>query len=261
MISQGYKNTRPGDRPSQQNHANTIPADTNGTGTDAADSRSQANSSASTRNTSFKWLAWVGDSNWWLVIIGALTGGAIVWQAAETRRAATGTLKAAEATRQSVEALIGKERARIFMSATITKNLDVRFSAENRGESPAYFTSGFVNCASGELSEELPITPDYTFDAGEWMFSVESWSPWLAAKDKRAIGGWDAAMIEDSKGQEFLDQILGGQRRLWFYGIVRYRDNVSPIIHETKFCMACILVERGEHSIYERGPEEYCRQT
>ncbi len=201
-----------------------------------------------------EWYTAIKRPEWWLVIVGFGTLIVVGWQTRILGR----SVAVAE---KSVNAFVSKERAWIFMRAKITDDLNVTFYAENRGASPAYFTSGFVDCEVFDRSVEFPKEPDYTYDAGEWLFSVEDWSPWLPANSEREIGGYDAAIMQDVKGQEFFDKVTSGKFRLWFYGIVRYRDNISPIIHKTKFCMACFINDYGEAFIHERGPEEYNRKT
>jgi hypothetical protein len=67
--------------------------------------RSTANETKSNSNPP-KWYAAIKRPEWWLVIIAALTGIVVGWQAWETR-------KAAEASRDSIALILRKERPRI----------------------------------------------------------------------------------------------------------------------------------------------------
>jgi hypothetical protein len=73
----------------------------------------QINEDAGAGPINSKWPEWIGNSNWWLVIIGALTGGVIGWQSWETRKAAQGAKDSAKAALAQIRLMKDKERARI----------------------------------------------------------------------------------------------------------------------------------------------------
>jgi hypothetical protein len=106
----------------------------------------KAGSGAPAGNAAFKWPAWMGDSNWWLVVVAGITGGFIAWQAWETRKAARGAQGAAEASLAQIELMKIKERARLrieffppdFLFKREMDGYEVRFTVFNDGPTRAY---------------------------------------------------------------------------------------------------------------------------
>src|SRR5208282_3402851 len=104
-----------------------------------------------------KWYAAVQWSNWALVLIAGVTALVIYLQTIATR-------KAAEATRDSVEIVIKKERARVRMIVNEpalypAANTWVRWTLENYGATHASIR---VACARLILTPEREIAPDYS---------------------------------------------------------------------------------------------------
>ncbi len=98
MSSQGNKNATQSQQPATQDQPAIHKANSQNDQANPGDKKSQSSKGAPAGNTSFEGSkVWWQDSNWWLVIIAALTGAAIVWQAVETHHAAKGAKDAAEA--------------------------------------------------------------------------------------------------------------------------------------------------------------------
>jgi hypothetical protein len=100
------------------------------------------------KSTSTRWYA---SSDWWLVVVGALTASVICWQSLETRRAA-------QASRDSITLVLSKERARLAIRVwrnlwlnqrdTIGERLiapAVEFSVTNFGPTHAFNVRLFVS--------------------------------------------------------------------------------------------------------------------
>jgi hypothetical protein len=51
------------------------------------------------------------------------------------------------------------------------------------------------------------------------------------------------------------DELRSGKKKLWLYGVVRYRDKVSSDIHETRFC--CWKSPANGVNLIMGGPSGY----
>jgi hypothetical protein len=105
----------------------------------------------------------------------------------------------------------------------------------------------------------FPQVPDYAH------VSEDFWIPGdnkrLRAGERYDFGHYNADIMMDFKGEEFLDRVESGKYRLWFHGAVRYRDFVSDSILITPFLMTCVIPSEGESWMYECSPDEYNRKT
>jgi hypothetical protein len=99
---------------------------------------------------------WWSDSNWWVVIIAAITAAVIGWQSWETRKAAQASRDNVGATKDSADAallnakaLIVSERPWLLVTISVDKDDPDMFnvSALNRGNTPAILLEG--HCSVG----------------------------------------------------------------------------------------------------------------
>lgn len=88
VACQPNKDARPNPEPAKQEQP-ALPSTNGEQGqAKATNNKGKPNDISQGRDTSFKWPQCTGDSNWWLVIIAAITGGVIGWQGWQTRKAA-----------------------------------------------------------------------------------------------------------------------------------------------------------------------------
>jgi hypothetical protein len=272
MAGQANKDSGPNPHPAKQEQPALHPANGEQGQTNAGNDKGKPDSVSHRWYASLKWPQWMQDSNWWLVIIAGLTGCVVGWQSWETRKAAKATQQSVDAitgqtellkasvtvAEKNVDAFINKERAWVFVMGKVTDGLVVTLYAENRGQSPARVVSGFFDCETVDRSTISFKAPDYTRTSEDFLFPEEVW---LLPKKKYKFGYYDAYAILDSKGQAFLDKVDDFQYWLWFYGALRYWDNISNAPRETRFCLDCHIPDHGESWMEAVGPEEYNRKT
>lgn len=83
-------------QPVEQSHSSVSPGSDQNRQSNGQENQQEPGDDAPDRDFSVKWLAWVKDPNWWLVIAAGVTGVFVCWQSWETH-------KSAEATRKSVD--------------------------------------------------------------------------------------------------------------------------------------------------------------
>ena len=123
--------------------------------------------------------------SWLFLIVTAITGGFIAWQAWETKRAAkaaaasveainrqakimerqtVATEKAADAALVNAQAVIASERP--WLTVIIRWNSSVKgqffYRAINVGRTPAEFISGESNFTFRDRPDDLPVPPEYS---------------------------------------------------------------------------------------------------
>ena len=110
------------------------------------------------------WYTTLEGPDWWLVIIAALTGAAILWQAVETKHAAEGAKLAAEAALAQIAAVKDKERARLTLHPKSIEDiepdspfLDVAIELENVGYSHAFNVRVDARCEI-TMAESEPVS-------------------------------------------------------------------------------------------------------
>ena len=137
--------------------------------------QAKASSDPPAGDAPFKWPEWMHDSNWWLVIVAIGTAGAIGWQANETRKAARGAQRAADASFAQIDLMKVKERARVRINAkwpeirrvgrefyALTGSLEVR----NIGQSKAYVINSAARLLIAEQRDPLLPELDDFWDMG-----------------------------------------------------------------------------------------------
>ncbi|WP_348262861.1 hypothetical protein P8935_24100 [Telmatobacter sp. DSM 110680] len=110
---------------------------------------------------------WYASSEWWLVVMAAVTAGVICWQSWETR-------KAAQASKDSIALVLSKERARLAIKVwrslwfnnpdvimELLKAPAVQFRATNVGPTHAFNVQLFVSYLLTE-SEDPEVLPEAT---------------------------------------------------------------------------------------------------
>lgn len=175
------------------------------------------------------------------LLIGLLTLAGLGWTIFETRRTANASVLAANAARESAEALPKLERAYIFENVrnritTFTKPLQrvatdkgpitstemaVEFSLTNHGKTPAVVR--FVGY--GSSLDAVPSDPLYVLHHG---MDTEVIIASGAQSDSYVIQA--PFLIDKDQAQA----ILGGTSYLYYFALVVY-DDVFGVEHETKF--------------------------
>lgn len=226
-----------------------------GSTADPANANQNANAaSESTRSsdaTPAKWYAAIKRPEWLTAIAAVITLVIVAWQSYETRRAAS-------ASKESAEAFINKERARLFISHQVTVDFVATFKAINQGQSPAQMIYSFVGCHILKVDENFPVVPDYTEGDDPKTYVKNTW---VLPGDDAKVGWYDASYISESDNPQLLEDVTSGGLLLWFYGVVRYIDSVSLGQHELRFCYRCWPGKDDRHFLFEGGPETYRTET
>jgi hypothetical protein len=77
MACQSNQDTRPNPEPAKQKQPAFHPTNREQGQAEAGNDKAKPDGISQRRDASFKWPEWMGDSNWWVVIIAALTGSVI----------------------------------------------------------------------------------------------------------------------------------------------------------------------------------------
>jgi hypothetical protein len=177
-----------------------------------------------------------------LVIIGRLgirsanqTLQAIERQVAEMISQTRVNEKIAEVARINAEALIKSERALILVSHNApagSDTWDFKFMATNYGRSPAEIRWIIFEPIPLDRDDTLPEWPPYV-GTEDRMFMHREWVP---PQGKIPVGDYFTQAIANMAGGGLWQELQSGKKKLWLYGVIRYRDKVSSEEHETRFC-------------------------
>jgi len=129
VSGQSNKNAGPDNKPSKQEQQTVHTSNGIQRQSYPQNNQTKASDNAPARNTTIEGTkVWWEDSNWWLVIIAACTGGVIGWQSWETRKSAQGAMEGAKFARQGIEITMLKEKANVRIEI---EKLDVEKLGEN----------------------------------------------------------------------------------------------------------------------------------
>jgi hypothetical protein len=222
LTSQPYSssNTKQGCRPAQgQASPPTVRAEN-----DKGESTTQT---ATSDGCTPEWYAPLQRSEWWLVIIAALTGLAIAYQAREMARATEEMRASTQVARDSFEAGINEKRARIKIDvgsgSPVAFNPDaqqlqtnmVAVTLLNYGQTIAYITDFRARFIRGDIGLEADFQ-----DCRQFSYD-ESLAP--NARSPIAYG----VILEPKAGLLSEDEVMAikkGETFLHFYAYVEYED-------------------------------------
>lgn len=174
-----------------------------------------------------KWYAPLERPDWWLVIVAALTGGVIGWQAWETRKAAQGAKGNAEAAFSQMRLIREKERARIGVDLDDLKlnvvpgphtAIEVGWSATLYGQTDAFIYNS--QCFAEVEGQNLP---EHLKPAWGEMVGL----PRVISCDRRNIKG--IVLIHPPRPYPFdyaalSDRLVSGDQTVICVGFVEYSD-------------------------------------
>jgi hypothetical protein len=177
-----------------------------------------------------------------LVIIGSLgirfaneTLRTIELQVVEMRAQTGVSQKMAEVARVNAEALVNSERSLILVSHNAppgSDTWDFKFRATNYGRSPAEIRWIFFEPIPLDRDDPLPEWPPYV-GTEDRMFMHREWVPPQASIP---VGDYSTEAIANMAGGGLWQELQSGRKKLWVYGVIRYRDKVPSEEHETRFC-------------------------
>ena len=128
------------------------------------------------------------------------------------------------------------------------------FSSKNFGKSPAEIISKDIRHLILPVGQIPPDIPSYVA-APVPVLPHRLWVP----PDQPFYIDQFNSYAEFAKNDSLFDSIKDGEQMLWLYGVVRYRDIVSPFEHETRFCY---MRETGKDiGFYMAGPAGYNQCT
>ena len=128
------------------------------------------------------------------------------------------------------------------------------FRFVNRGKSPAEIVNQFAEFRFVPIQEEsdLPSEPKYgKYTAPEWEIVHH---PWYIPDEGFEVYQLDARVIGETDSEKW-EAIKTFKIRLYFIGIVRYRDTLDTEIHESRFCYAAgsrCLIPFGPTAAYNK---------
>jgi hypothetical protein len=200
-------------------------------------------------------MQWYEQPDWVIVwvtvaytVVALLTLGAIWEQVRQMKRQT-------DAATRNAAAFINKERSRLFISSNITQEFRVTVTAANRGQSPARVTYKFVGCEIFDADQGLQEVPEYT----DWGEPPEDYicDEWVLPHKSTKVGHYDAGYISASDNPGLYNSVMGGEKKVWFFGIIRWLDSVSEDEHEIRFCYRCEPRKAGRYWLTEDGPAAY----
>lgn len=160
---------------------------------------------------------------------------AIEKQVEEMKRQTVLNRQVAEATKINADALINSERSLILVSHDAPAGADTwnfQFKATNYGRSPAEIRWFFFEAVTLDRDESLSEWPIYV-GTQELMLMHREWVP---PNGSVLIGDYNAQSVAIMAGGGAWHELQSGKKKLWIYGVVRYRDKLSSEVYETRFC-------------------------
>jgi hypothetical protein len=142
--------------------------------------------------------------------------------------------KIAEVARINAEAVVNSERSLILVSHDAPSGPDkwsFTFKITNYGRSPAEILWTFFEPISWDRDETLPEWPIYERPERPILVHRE----WVPPGGNAPFEYYDAMEVARMV-PGLQSELLSGKKKLWLYGVVRYRDKVSSEEHETRFC-------------------------
>jgi hypothetical protein len=177
-----------------------------------------------------------------LVTIGSLgirsaneTLKAIELQVLEMRAQTRVNEKVAEVARINAEAVVNSERALILVSHNApagSDTWDFQFKATNYGRSPAEIRWIFFEPIPLGRDDTLPEWPPYVGTEDHMLMHRE----WVPPQGSIPVGDHYTQAIANMAAGGLWQELQTGKKKLWLYGVIRYRDKVSSEVHETRFC-------------------------
>jgi hypothetical protein len=160
VAGQGKQDASPNPQPTKQEHQALYSANGEQSQPKAGNQASKTDEDSPVGNAAIEGTkVWWRDSNWWLVIIAALTGGFIGWQSWETR-------KAAKAALSQMKLMKDNERARISLVGLPNPPDFEGLSYEAAGKKMRFMEGWIKVCNSG---------PTHAYNAsGRAFWIVES---------------------------------------------------------------------------------------
>jgi hypothetical protein len=156
-------------------------------------------------------------------------------QVREMKRQTKLNREVAAATRINAEAVINSERSLLLVTHNAPAGSDTwifKFEATNYGRSPAEILWIFFEPTPLGREETLPEWPIYETPEGHIFMHRE----WVPPGGSVPVGEGYYAEAVANMVPGLWEELRSGKRKLWLYGVVRYRDKVSSDIHETRFC-------------------------
>lgn len=148
--------------------------------------------------------------------------------------AAQAAKDAAVAAREGVEIAAAAQRAWLLITGDPNEGFDswlFSFKVTNYGVSPAEILWTQLCFKTLSPIVDLPNLPTYTSNEGNVFVNRR----WLAPRESLTIDEFHSYGVFQDDPNLFED-LRSGRKRLWLYGIVRYRDTISKDVHETRFC-------------------------
>ncbi len=194
---------------------------------------------------------------WWLVGVGIITCGVIIWQSCETRKAAQAAKNSADAALKQANHIVTSERAWIIANldtapSAVDADVPVKIfpKIRNAGKTPAFLIEKSESSQTLDSGTSLPDGPIYP--------TPEKWEG-----DGVPLAPNEVLPIF-LRGIEFdrtpREMFLHG-KVVWVWGYVKYRDAFEND-RETRYCYSYEIASTLEMiAYYLVGPTAYNRTT
>ncbi len=161
-------------------------------------------------------------------------------------------IKQAKAALLNAQNLANSERARMTVDGE-TMGHSIELNAKNVGRVAAEvtYTLGFTEILP--YGEKLPGVPKYI--GSEMPVEVEDWvSPGCFIN---ILKDDELRMLVDLSDRAVRDAIRDKKIKLWAYARICYRDGISSVIRETRFCFSVSIRQDGYPLLVRDGPPAY----
>jgi hypothetical protein len=210
-----------------------------------------------TNDESFQWHTSIKRPDWWLVLLGFGTLGAILWQTIQTKAAAKAALLNAQAVINAERAwMVARIEAEIIPDSEGVRLVRFTVRCLNNGRTPAFLLE-MAN--HGVVLPREQVLPEDRFPWGKENVVVWS-SEGVPLQPEEFLLRRNSSTIAPD-----LQRLIHGQDWLWVYGYIKYRDAFGNP-HETRYCFLwdCVHgvegIDKGSHFL-TYGPPSYIRAT
>lgn len=258
VAGQPNKAANPEKQDAKQGQPTVLPADSQNKQASGQADQTKPGSNPPAGNASIERSHWWAQPDWWLIVIAGLTGVVIGWQSWETR-------KSVHAALLNIETLKTVERSRIHIEAATVDDevrLEFIFTAVNHGRVPARLTYYFVEALSLEKGAGFPL-PYWPGTEEENARLDAIWIPpghgnGFQLPMEPDVTLYSKENIQKNAPEEW-ERTKKGDVALFVYGLLRYRDDISPEEHETRF--SYMWTAHPVTGLLQGGPPDYTRCT
>jgi len=206
-----------------------------------------------------EWHAAIKGPEWWLVIVGFATLIVVGWQTAILGKSVSVARESAKTSGRQVELYANAERARITMDISDIGKRSFRIRGKNTGRVVAEIILARGYSVILPYGESLPAVPPYLSEPNAYEGFVEFTPPNEFIEPIPDGEGY--VFRVDLSSDTLCVAIRDREYVLWAYGRICYRDGISSLLRETRFCYEAAVYGDMETDLLMSGPESYRKAT